>query len=1165
MRLKRVRIFGFKTFADRTEFNLDGGVIAVVGPNGCGKSNLVDAILWGLGEGNSRHLRAQSNQDVIFSGTPRRKSVGFAEVNLLFDNEDGSLPIDTPEVSISRKLTRAGDTEYAINRQTCRLRDIYDLLADSGLGRAGYAIVGQKEIDASLSASAEDRRGWIDEAAGVQRYRVRKVESQRRLATALEHLERVSDILTELEAQRDPLKEEAEVAIRYKTLLESLRDVEIGLLVEEVVKAVREVAQLEKTLEESAKLIRDELARADVLDSEGRRTGIQISELEQEMDDIRQVQQNALTSLERASANLKLLEQRLASLDEQERSLATDGKESMGRLSDTEAEVEALIIEEAEERQALDDLRKELSGVGAESDQLRKSLQEIENELTKARYQHAQFLKAQAEMAHRSDRQKQIERELTGIDSTLPDLESGLASAQQGFDETTTAYQAVLAQIKELDSKLLDIRKQEEADAQSVRRSIAEKAALEGRKRGIEATIDAHEGLNQGARAVLEAADRGILKAEYTAVGSAIEVEKDLALAIETALGGSSNDLIVDDQQDAKTAIEWLKHNRAGRATFQPIPLMRPSEVSHEFRRLLNESGIVGRASELVTCRSKHRPVIDSLLGRVVIVEDIDVALKYAKTHGWGRMVTLDGEVVHSSGAVTGGQQSKQGYGLVQRKADLAEITVEIQKLERIVNEYDKRTAGRQRANSETEAQVAALRKQSSAAQEEVNEARTYFQTINDEFKTTQRAKERLLHELEQLTKGGANVAGDVDIPAIEVRRDEALKLLASKSADAEQAESRLREAEQRLAQAQSRLFTGRNRLQRYRETEEHRLHRLQNLEPERQKNQAEILQVREREKEAEVAKKEAEHKLEAFQQEKRGLLEKSLQLTEEAKAARANATAMGDAAHQAELNRARAESRRANSLQRLYEEYGMTEEDAFEQEGKHEVPKDASSVVNRLRREMRAMGDVNLGAIEAYQRLTVRVEELSTQKEDILSGIAQVEASIAELDKLTRDRFLNTFALVQTAFTEMFQKLFGGGEGKLSLSDPERVLESGIDLEITLPGKKRQPLALLSGGERALCASAFLFSLLQVKPSPLVVLDEVDAPMDGTNVERWAKMLHEFTEHSQFIVITHNPTTIQSAPVWLGVSMQEPGISMLLPTRIGGKAPERIETGLFA
>ena len=343
MRLKRVKIFGFKTFADRAEFNLDGGVIAVVGPNGCGKSNLVDAILWGLGEGNSRHLRAQSSQDVIFSGTPKRKAVGFAEVTLLFDNEDGLLPIDTPEVSITRRLTRGGDTEYSINRRSCRLRDIYDLLADSGLGRAGYAIVGQKEIDAALSASAEDRRGWVDEAAGVQRYRVRKLESQRRLAQAQEHLSRVNDILSELEAQREPLAEEAEVAIRYKNILGSLREVEIGLLIEEVAKSIREVSDLEKRLEDSAKLMRAELERADTLEAESKRTGVKISELEQEMDDIRAHQQATLTSLERAASNLKLLEQRLQNLDEQEKSLAVDSEEGAERIREAEAEVAAAV------------------------------------------------------------------------------------------------------------------------------------------------------------------------------------------------------------------------------------------------------------------------------------------------------------------------------------------------------------------------------------------------------------------------------------------------------------------------------------------------------------------------------------------------------------------------------------------------------------------------------------------------------------------------------------------------------------------------------------------------------------------------------------------------------------------------------------------------------
>ncbi len=1151
MRLKRVKIFGFKTFADRAEFNLDGGVIAVVGPNGCGKSNLVDAILWGLGEGNSRHLRAQSSQDVIFSGTPRRKAVGFAEVNLLFDNEDGSLPIDTPEVSITRRLTRSGESEYAINRQSCRLRDIYDLLADSGLGRAGYAIVGQKEIDAALSASAEDRRGWVDEAAGVQRYRVRKVESQRRIGQALEHLSRVTDILTELEAQREPLSEEAEIAIRYKSITTSLREVEIGLLVDDVAKTVREVGELEKRLEESAKLIKDELARADNFDGESRRTGSKISELEQEMDDIRVRQQASLTALERAGANLKLLEQRLQNLDEQERTLAADGKEVESRIGDTEAELAALEAEEAMESKGLDDLRIELSGVGTEAEGLRRRLIDVEKLLDDARRKHALQLRQEAEQTHRTERKKLADRELKGIDASLPELTEAIIEAQASFDELAAAAQGFADAIKVFETKLIEIRKAEEADAQTVRRSMAEKASIEGRRRGIEATIDAHEGLNQGSRAVLEAVDRGLIKGEYTPVGSAVDVDKDMALAIETALGGAVNDLIVDDQQDAKLAIEWLKANRAGRATFQPIPLMRPSEANSDLRRLLGERGVIGRASELVECRSKHRPVIDSLLGRVVIVEHIDIALRLAKTLGWARMVTLDGEVVHSSGAVTGGQVSKQGYGLVQRKADLTELGRDLARLEKTIGEYEKRAAARRRAGQEAETGIASQRQAMLAQQGELKDARSFLQNLSDELKSTQRSRDRIVQELENLAKGAGDNEPKVNVSEFEASRDEALKALAAKSADAEQAETRLREAEQRLAQAQARSFTGKRRLQAAKETELQRQSRLLNLEPERLKIRAEIVKVEQQQADAVKEKGEAETKLSAAQREKRTLLERSLELSEEAKGARANATAIGDASHQAELNRTRLEARRATAVQRLMEDYGISEDEALEQEGTHEVPADAQTVVNRLRRELRAMGDVNVGAIDAYVRLTTRLEELSAQKDDIVTGIEQIEASISELDKMTKDRFLTTFIAVQESFTEMFSKLFQGGEGKLALTDQTHVLESGIELEITLPGKKRQPLALLSGGERALCASAFLFALLKVKPSPLVVLDEVDAPMDGVNVERFARLLHEFTDRSQFIVITHNPTTIQSAMVWLGVTMQEPGISTLLPTRL--------------
>lgn len=1149
MRLKRVRIFGFKTFADKTEVSLEGGVIAVVGPNGCGKSNLVDAILWGLGEGNSRHLRAATNQDVIFSGSARRKPVGYAEVSLLFDNEDGALPIETPEVSVTRRLNRSGDSEYSINRQACRLRDIYDLLADSGLGRAGYSIVGQKEIDAALSASAEDRRAWVDEAAGVQRYRARKVESQRRLATAQEHLSRVADILSELEAQREPLREEAEVARRYKALVAALRDVEIGLLVEDIAKAIAEVKEQEARLEESARVSHSERMRAETLDREVRDTGAAISDIEREIDTIRGLQQGSLTALERAEAHLRLLDQRLKSLDEQVQSLAEDGESVARRISESETEVAELRAEAERETEALATLRNELAGVGDEAKQLTEALRTVERELELGRRQHAARLKQETERAHLEERRKQGARELKGAEEALPELEEAIAAAQAEFDRVSGAGQGRREEIKGLEARIVEIRQEEERDAASVRKALADKASLEGRKRGIEATIDAHEGLNQGTRAVLEAVERRLLDGEYTPVGQAIEAEKEVALAIETALGGSANDLICDDSQDAKTAIEWLKRNRAGRATFQPIPLMRPSEPSYELRRLLGERGIVGRASELVTCRSHHRPVIDSLLGRVVIVEDLDIALRHAKTTGWSRMVTLEGEVVHGSGAVTGGQQSRQGYGLVQRKADLLEISDELARLDKTVREYETRSSRRAKARQDAEAEIGAIRAAISNAQTEIDEARSYLQTLIDERRGAERAKEKLVKELELLNAPMNEEIQAVDISALEARRDEALKALASKSADADQAENRLREAEGRKRQALSRLQSGERRLSGAREAEEMRVRKLRNLEPDREKIRLERTETEAAQASANQSKAEADRRLEKSQTDRRALLEESLRLAEEAKAARANAQAVADAAHHAELARTRAESRRATARQRLMEEYVLTEEEALAQQGQHEVPADAPAVVNRLRRDIRAMGDVNLGAIEAYERLSIRFEELEGQRSDIMEGIVQVEMGIRELDKLTRERFVTTFNAVEVAFSETFQQLFGGGEGRIALTDPDRVLESGIDLQITLPGKKRQPLQLLSGGERSLSALAFLFALLRVKPSPLVVLDEVDAPLDGRNVERFTETLRQFTDNTQFIVITHNPTTIETAPVWLGVSMQEPGVSTLIPT----------------
>jgi chromosome segregation protein len=1157
MRLKRVRIFGFKTFADRTEVDLEGGLVAVVGPNGCGKSNLVDAILWGLGEGNARHLRAQTSQDVIFSGSAKRKAVGYAEVTLLFDNEDGSLPLESSEVAITRRLTRGGDSEYSINRQTCRLRDILDLLADSGLGRAGYSIVGQKEIDQALAASAEDRRAWVDEAAGVQRYRARKIESLRRLQAAQGHLDRVNDILGELESQREPLRQEAEVAKRYKSIQASLREVESGLLMVEIATAEAEVEALESKIAETMDLARKELALADEAENEQAAKQARLRELDAELDRVRAKLQAASTAMERADSSVRLAEQKLRTLGDLQSNLGEEAEIAARRIEEAAAELSQLAQEEEGEKVSLDELRENYAGAESAAKELAARLKTLEAELQAAREHEARRLRQLAERSHRTEREQDIRREIQGIDASLPDLESALAEAEQRHQAAKAQVDVAKGQIAELAAQVEQLLAEDREEAQAVRASMAERATLDGRKRGIEATVEAHEGLNQGARAVMDLVGKGLLENAYVPVGEAIEAKREHALAIETALGGAAHDLIVPDESFAKFAIEHLKTDRLGRATFQPISLMRPPTVSPDVRKLLVQPGILGLANDLVECEPLHRPVIDSLLGGVLVVDRLETALRLAKTRGWSRIVTLEGEVVHSGGAVTGGRSGKSSYGLVQRKAELAEVTERLRKLDRELKEAERRAAGRATERQAVEAQIEAAREGLHGTEAGAEEARVWHRSLQEELETTLRSRAKLESERAQLA-----IVVDQDIPAqdlagMEARRDDLLRQLAARTSDADQAEERLREAQRRIEQARLRRELAAKRHEAALEAEKTRQRRLANLGPERERAEHEISQGAEQREKARRDHSAAQAELEALQERKSQCGQAIRELGERARQARNSAQTLSQSAHQAELSRARADSRRASALQRLLEEYGLDKDDALRQAPSIELPPDAQPLVARLRRELKAMGDVNLGAVEAFERLTERSDELNAQKEDVLEGIRQVQASIRELDKLTRERFSSTFEAVEAAFQQTFKKLFDGGEGRLFLTDPENLLETGIDIQVQLPGKKSQRLELLSGGERSLCATAFLFALLKAKPSPLVILDEVDAPLDGRNVERYIDLLREFSESIQFILVTHNPTTIEACPVFLGVTMQEPGVSTLVPVHVAAMLPE--------
>lgn len=1155
MRLTKVRIFGFKTFADKTDFALDGGTVAVVGPNGCGKSNLVDAILWGLGEGNARQLRAASGQDVIFNGSSRRKPVGFAEVELLFDNSDGALPAPTSEVLITRRLTRGGDASYAINNKNCRLKDVLDLLADSGLGRAGYSIVGQKEIDQALAASPEDRRAWIDEAAGVQRYRLRKLESLRRLSTAQGHLQRVTDILAEIELQREPLREEAEVAKRYKRAQEALQGIEVGLLARDLARTKETLQSAADKIESASRLTDKERAQILSLEARHSKLTLDLEKSRLEAKDLRDQLQAASERLLRSESSKKLAEQKLESLESLEGSLFEDESTTQARMSALQEELDQARAEEQVELKLLDELKDQLTKGDAEAKALTARLSEIDATLSEAKKRQAEHAKLVAAAAHAAERKKAIRRELKGIDETLPELREGLAESETKTNGLKLSLADLESQLKVLANRENELKRVEDADHSKHRESLSQRSSLEGRLLGIRATLDSHEGLQVGAKAVMDAVDGGLLLGSYLPVGEAIHVEKSHALAIENALGGAANDLIVDSSEDAKRAIEFLKEHRLGRATFQPIPLMRPAAVERDLRDLLQRPGIVGRASELVHCDDRVRPVIESLLGQVVIVEDLDRALSYAETRGWNRLVTLEGELVHHRGSVTGGVSSKAGFGIIQRRAEIESLERELEGLIEAERAKGKASARVIKQREEINAEKTELTEKILELRDELADAEDWLSSVRVEFNDTERAKKRLEDELSRL-EGSFESEQPEDLGALETERDEVIRRLAGRSADVEQFEMRLRDSESRASQAQLRALLAGRRLDGAYEAESARKRKVGNLGPERTKATKELEQAIVESKDAESAKLVLAEAL-TVSEKAAGVLHEQLgEIQDQLRAARYSVDDAQQSLQKWEVDRARAEAKRVGILARLLEEYEITEQAAEHLIVPTDLPQDAGTLVTQLRRELRQMGDVNVGAIEAYERLTMRFEDLTNQLEDIQGGIKEVQEGIRELDSLTRDKFVDAFTRVGEAFGDLFRRIFEGGEAQVRLTDDSNVLESGIEIDVTLPGKRRQRLELLSGGERSLCATAFLFALLRVKPSPLVVLDEVDAPLDGRNVERFIDLMREFTSTTQFIVITHNDLTIRAMDTWLGVTMNEPGVSTLVPVRLRQEEP---------
>jgi len=1179
--LKRLELYGFKTFAERTELQFAPGVTAIVGPNGSGKSNLADAMLWVLGEQSHKTLRSSRATDVIFAGSDGKRPIGLAEVTLTLDNSEGALPLDYTEIAVTRRVYRSGEGEYLINKVPVRLRDLQDLFLDTGLGKEAYSIINQNQVDAVLSARPEDRRALVEEAAGIQKYRHRKREALVKLEHTRANLSRVGDIIAELEAQVGPLAEQSAQARTYRELAREQRDLRLALVLlrrHQLAETLERTAEREQEAAQQIAQIRTQAATLSAREEVLRR---ELAVAEERQETARAASAALAAEAEKASGQEALARQSLEHLAAQEEALQkelealqAELREGEATLARLQAEAEGLAGEEQEaaarvrEREtALAQAEEGLRAAAGDAAQLRTAYLRLADEMTGKRNLLAQCDSILRAAAARLER----------LESQRRDLTQAREKAEAEHTRFVSALERLALDRKGLESDLERNREEQEEARAALARQTEEVAALRqdltGRQSRLSALMEleeAKEGYYPGVRAVLAAAARGELPGEYQAVADVVRVPARYQQAVEVALGSAVQDIVTSDAEPAKAAIAYLKRTRAGRATFLPLSLLRPAPRLEQ-RSPTADPDCLGVAVDLVNFDSRYRPVFEHLLGRVLVAPDLEAALRLRRTEkgSWRQIVTLEGEVVHPVGAMTGGTTGKPSQLLGRKREieDLGRMIATLQAdLRRAQGEEQGAASRLERAMAEgqrlaeavAELERVAARYQADqrACRAEADRAATELESIAAETASLERdvaeaSKERTALEQaiagiedEQHSLEAALGRNEESLRAEQEQRDRlAAALLEARTQHASLA-ARCNAAQVSIKRESEHLAARRDALEARRAEQAGIAGRRDALIADLQARGGQTGHLAE-----ELAA--AEHALEQARAARTQALDRVAACVEAQTVNRSEQEAAQERLHRAQLRLTQVQTELDLLHAQLQEEYDLDPEQAEAHYRPLERVEDHRARLREVEQAIADLGEVNLGAVEEYDRVSSRLEFLGTQRADLERARADLEQVIAEIDRTSSARYLETLAAVGEHFREIFTRLFSGGDTQLVVTDPADPLESGLEVQVTVPGKRTQNLLLLSGGERALTAVALLFALLRVRPAPFVVLDEIDAPLDEANVGRFTDLLGDFATRSQFLVITHNKGTIEAADTIYGVSMEKPGISRLLSLRL--------------
>ena len=1180
MYLKRLEMQGFKSFADKTVLEFMPGITAVIGPNGSGKSNISDSIRWILGEQSMKSLRGTKTQDIIFAGTQSRKSLGFAEASLVFDNTDGTLPIEYSEVTVTRKIYRSGETGYYINKVPCRLKDVVELFMDTGIGRDGYSIIGQGKIDEILSNKSEDRRHIFEEAAGIVKYRSRKEETEKKLEQTKLNLLRINDILTEIEGNLEPLQIQSDKAKKYLNLKEELKNIEVGLFIyniEKYKKSLEELAEDEEIMnstlnQEEGKLEKIKILKEELKDS--------IDEITLQIENMQNIGFESQKEIEKLNSNINLAEAKINNNIENTKLYTKEIEELETKIETLKQEIEQKQTKqdnlkqnkekfENELKEKEEELRKITEKLSSKELEIEKIKKQVEENIDKKYELQSEISTQTANIDNIEKRQKQIKQEISNNVLDLDRTRMKKEDIAKEFYKIESDRNKILKSIEEIDNKKQEItNKLKEFDVQIVN-DTNNLRLKQSRYNFLVETEKEKEGYIKSVKSLLIDCEKvkELGKGMHGVLANIISVPKQYETAIEMCLGASLQNIVTDTEEDAKKLVEHLKENNLGRASFLPITSIKGKKLEDIKGKKI---GVIGVASDLVEFDKKYEQIILNLLGRTVVVDNIQNAINLAKENSYSfRIITVEGDVINPSGAITGGSVTKKTVNILGRSREIEELEKDIKILKNKVQKLEKDKEEYTDSSENIIEEIQALEKQLQEIDITYATEKQRIISIDENIEQIQKRIEKLKDEdskaeatknetLENRQKNKENIElmnkqNEEDQKIIDEfsnSNKDSQKYIDDLNFDITNLKISVSSFNESEVSIQEMTEMIKKEIDTHTRNKENKTLQIENANSENENLKGEIEDIKQ---EIEKVRSKVSNSGDTIKKMKKERIEKNEKLSKKEEEQTEQFKRIEDLKAQItkiEVKKTKTEEDITDVINKMWEEYELTPNNA----GEYQKPENVAVTqrrVNVLRTDIKELGSVNVDSIEEYKKLKDRYDFMCEQRLDLEDTMSKLRKVIQDMTETMKQQFKEKFEIINKNFGEVFKELFGGGMAEVTLTDENDILECGIDITVQPPGKKLQSMTLLSGGEKAFTAIALLFAILKINPAPFCALDEIEAALDDVNVYRYAEYLKKFAKETQFLVITHRKGTMEAADTVYGVTMEEKGISKLLSMKL--------------